>query len=866
MNQASLHPCPPANQLAFPFMSEAGAAKSQRATDPSLAAVDTGPGLRAILAVFLAAGALVFALLFRSSSDTLLLTILSTLAMLGAFFLFGVAAGNVRLDARATEHDLVQALPDAIPTAIAVAARDGRIFYSNSAARRMAGGAPDLELSSLYSLVSPDRFANAADALFRLTRAAEAGHPHREVVTTDVSGEARHLAVAVQPLDVAGRAPEIGPLMLWTIIDESEAHRRNARTLADLEATVSHYDAVPAGLLAADADGIVRQMNATLARWLGLSADAISRGNVRLQDMLSVDSMNLIRALAASTPQRLASLDLDLKRADGTLLYARVSCEQADGGDGVMQIAVTDRSSDSLNAKSPGEGASLARFFRSAPFGIATVGPDGRIVSANAAFARMVQGGAADLRKTPVTQLLSRAALPELRAQVDQSLNQVLSGRANVAPVEITVGEKAEFVRRVYMSPLASAPGAREAAAIYIVDATEQKALEAKLLQSQKMEIVGQLAGGIAHDFRNMLTAIIGYSDLLLERHPPRDPAHQDIMHIKSSASRAVSLVSKLMAFSRQETQLPEVIDLGELLTEFAPILKQTAKEKVELKLSAGRDLWYVKADKTQLEQVMLNLVANARDAMPEGGGISIRTRNIAERESQKLAYEGMPVGEYVLIEVTDTGSGMPPEVLAKIFEPFFTTKSVGKGTGLGLATVYGIVKQSGGFVYPESTVGTGTTFRVFLPRHHADDGVVAAQRATKAAAKKESERADLTGKGRVLLVEDEDLVRGFAVRALKSRGFEVLEAASGVEALEVLARITEPVDIVVSDVVMPEMDGPTLLKEVRKTNPTLKFIFTSGHPNDNFRDSIGETEFAFLPKPYSLPDLATKVKQELAR
>jgi len=274
-----------------------------------------------------------------------------------------------------------------------------------------------------------------------------------------------------------------------------------------------------------------------------------------------------------------------------------------------------------------------------------------------------------------------------------------------------------------------------------------------------------------------------------------------------------------------------------------------------------------VKADKSQFEQVIINLAVNARDAMPEGGRLTIRTRNVSERESARLNVDGLVAAEYVLVEVEDTGVGMTADVVAKIFEPFFTTKGVGKGTGLGLATVYGIVKQTGGYVYTDSTPGKGTVFRVYLPRFAADElaGVEDEPEAQKAA--KKERPGDLTGSGRVLLVEDEDVVRSFAMRALKRQGYEVLEASTGVEALEVMAQNQGRVDIVVSDVVMPEMDGPTLLKELRKTNPDLKIIFVSGYPDDAFKKSLDENEtFAFLPKPFSLPQLAAKVKEQLGR
>jgi two-component system cell cycle sensor histidine kinase/response regulator CckA len=410
------------------------------------------------------------------------------------------------------------------------------------------------------------------------------------------------------------------------------------------------------------------------------------------------------------------------------------------------------------------------------------------------------------------------------------------------------------------MSPFA-AGGSRDVAILYVVDATEQKALEAKFAQSQKMDVVGKLAGGIAHDFNNMLTAILGFSDMLLTMHRPKDVAYKDIMNIKLSANRAAELVRKLLALARQQTLQNEVINLGEVLTDDFNMLKRYLGEKSELRISTAPDLWNVMADKQEFGQALFNLITNAKDAMPDGGTLTIAARNISERESKKLEHREFASGEYVLIEVGDTGHGKSAEVMDNIFEPFFTTKAVGKGTGLGLASVYGMVKQSGGYIYPESEVGKGTTFRIYLPRYHAEDEPAAPKKE-----KKEQRAADLTGTGRVLLVEDEEVVRNFAARALKRQGYKVLEASSGVEALEVMEKNKGKIDIVVSDVVMPEMDGPTLLKELRKTNPDLKIIFVSGYPNDAFKASLGDEDFAFLPKPFSLPQLAAKVKEVLGR
>jgi two-component system cell cycle sensor histidine kinase/response regulator CckA len=335
--------------------------------------------------------------------------------------------------------------------------------------------------------------------------------------------------------------------------------------------------------------------------------------------------------------------------------------------------------------------------------------------------------------------------------------------------------------------------------------------------------------------------------------------------------------VRQLLAFSRRQTLRPQVLDLGEVLTELNMLLQRLIGEKVELRVVHGRDLWPVKADISQFEQVVVNLAVNARDAMPDGGKLNVRTANVTAAESARFAYKGMPAADYVLIEVADTGTGIPPELMDKIFEPFFSTKEVGKGTGLGLSTVYGIVKQTGGFVYPESAVGKGTTFRIFLPRHvpSAEEAIEAVPPAeapgiAEALAAVEDAplppAADLTGHGTILLVEDEEGLRALNARGLASRGYSVLEAGNGVEAIDVLEANGGKVDLVVSDVVMPEMDGPTLLKELRKRNPGLKIIFVSGYAEDAFEKSLPQgQQFSFLPKPFTLKQLIEEVKKTMA-
>jgi two-component system, cell cycle sensor histidine kinase and response regulator CckA len=365
-----------------------------------------------------------------------------------------------------------------------------------------------------------------------------------------------------------------------------------------------------------------------------------------------------------------------------------------------------------------------------------------------------------------------------------------------------------------------------------------------------------------------VLSAIMMANDFLLNAHKPTDPSFQDIMQIKQNATRAATLVRQLLAFSRRQTLRPQVLDLGDALSDLTMLLRRLIGEKVKLDLVHSRDLWPVKVDVSQFEQVIVNLAVNARDAMPDGGKLTVRTANVTTEEAARLPYKGMPPADYVSIEVADTGTGIPPEIVDKIFEPFFSTKEVGKGTGLGLSTVYGIVKQTGGFVYVDSEPGRGTAFRIFLPRHHPELEAAAEPASPGnghgegAAAKP---RADLTGQGTILLVEDEEGLRSLNARGLRSRGYTVLEASNGIEALEILEEQGGAVDLVVSDVVMPEMDGPTLLKEMRGRNPDLKIIFVSGYAEDAFARSLPENEqFSFLPKPFTLSQLVAQVKETM--
>ena len=368
------------------------------------------------------------------------------------------------------------------------------------------------------------------------------------------------------------------------------------------------------------------------------------------------------------------------------------------------------------------------------------------------------------------------------------------------------------------------------------------------------MQAVGQLAGGVAHDFNNILTGIIGHCDLMLMRHTPGDSDYDDIQQIKNNSNRAASLTRQLLAFSRQQTLRPQILQLPDIVSEISNLLQRLLGETVTLAVKHGRNLGAVRADPGQLEQVIVNLAVNARDAMPRGGTLTIQTYAVSTAEVRKLGSDILPITDYTALSVSDTGSGIPPELLPKIFEPFFTTKDVGKGTGLGLSTVYGIVKQSGGFIFADSTQGKGTSFVIYLPVHRSEASAV------PAAAKVKAKPTETWGSGIILLVEDEDMVRAVAERALTRNGYTVVSAANGEAALEILEGRTD-IDLIVSDVVMPVMDGPTMVRQVRNDFPNMPILFMSGYAEEQLRKMIDLDNIAFLPKPFSVQQLAEAVR-----
>ncbi|MGF1503401.1 MAG: ATP-binding protein [Paracoccaceae bacterium] len=393
-----------------------------------------------------------------------------------------------------------------------------------------------------------------------------------------------------------------------------------------------------------------------------------------------------------------------------------------------------------------------------------------------------------------------------------------------------------------------------------LTDASELRQLEDQFVQSQKMEAVGKLAGGVAHDFNNVLTAILGHCDLLLLRKEVSHPDYSDLMQIAQNANRAAALVRQLLAFSRKQTLNPTRLSIRDVVSETHYLLSRLVGETIRLELNYGVELWDVRADHQQLEQVLMNLVVNARDAMEGSGVVRISIHNSTFGDRTEVGATELPAGDYVEMRVTDTGPGIDPSVIDKVFDPFFTTKSKGEGTGLGLSTVYGIVKQSGGFIFAENHAEGGASFRILLPRAAGEAPAVALRAPEPEAAS----RRDLSGQGSVLLVEDEDPVRAFGARALRLRGYDVAEAATAEDAMEILGDPDFRVDLIVSDVVMPGMDGPTFAVEARKLRPGVRLIFVSGYAEESFRKNLTDNEFLFLAKPFSLNELTAKVKEAI--
>ncbi len=753
------------------------------------------------------------------------------------------------------EQQFCNALIDALGDPAVVLDGKGRAVYANAPFMQLASKAGVSRLVGFDVLYAG--YPDFVEPIYQLGQAAKAGVVSARDLRVQAGSSAPHagrdeakwLRLCVAPLASNSR----GGKTLWRLIDITGDRAHQEEAFSRLQFIISYLDQAPVGFFSALPSGKVDYVNATLATWLGFDLGEVQSGKLTLKQLLGEEASKVLSALAPVTAgQRVDRFKLPLKAKNGQVeVFSLMNRADFDGaGHPLPSRCMVMRGSDETVERQE-QSAGLAHLISSIPIGYAELDVEGNLENANRQFlelSTLLKRGAA------FAEALDADGATRFRKFWQNAATE------SAPSFQFDCGFQGAEPRNANLS--FSKVAGQDRFVIFAIDKTESRLMEAQLAQSQKMQAIGQLSSGLAHDFNNMLTPIIGFADLLLTKMRPTDPSFQDVMSIKQNANRAAGLVRHLLAFSRKQTMQPKMYDLSESMADLGVLLKRVVGDKVDLSINYGRDLWPVMVDIHQLEQAIVNLASNARDAMPQGGKLVLSTANVSVEQSHDFGH-GLPAGEYVVVQSTDTGQGIPKAIVDKIWDPFFTTKEVGKGTGLGLSMVYGFVKQSGGFIYCDSEVGHGTTFRIVLPRHIAETAPVEIAKPAESEAKRE----DFSGRGRVLIVEDEDSVRAFASRALTSRGYTVVEANTGEVGLEVVEGDAQGFELILSDVVMPEMDGPTMLKELRQRGHKMKFIFMSGYAEDAFEKTPDfPTDFGFLQKPFSLKQLVEKVKAELGR
>ncbi len=812
-----------------------------------------------------AAGAHGLVLLAGVALGALIILAAMVLSGRGLTAIFDTGAGAEEGQTRAR---LAAAL-DALPDPVLVTDRSGAPRTCNAAFEALARDAGALGESGRPP--APDRVfgghPTVSAAVYRLSRAVQRGEALREVLPPAIvgaDGRARAFDLEVAPL--------AGGDAVW------RAHERQDDD-AVAPSGDSLLDAAPIGFFAAAPDGKIVFMNNTLRDWLGPQAE---REDVKLRDLIVGDASRVLGRGGRPGADTVRT-DVVLRARDGVETPAVVvtSWPPSDGRPlsrsivfGLTKTAAPPGVAQAIagaSAGAAGAGAGLLdAMFANAPFGVARLDLTDPLTAviedANPALLHLTEGRAAPGSRFGDLFDLSH---PDVRA----ALGEARRG-AGAEPVELTLagvmrqpsgpGEPAPRPHEVQVF-FADERGGRMAA--YVVDIADHKDVERRLNRSQRLNTIGALVGRVAHDMNNFLSSARIACDLLMESHPVGDPSFPNLQRINQNVTRASGIVRQLRAFAGEESNRPVPLELGETIAECADMIRMAVKENIKVEFAYGREVPTVKADPGQVENLLMNLATNARDAMRESGGgrLSVRVASATDADIDSVHLEPVSPGQYAMIEVSDTGCGMSPETIEKIFEPYFTTKKESEGTGLGLASAFGIVKQSGGHITVASTVGEGSTFKIFLPRHDVTEEERAAMRAAKDEAAMRKPR-DLAGRGRILLVEDEDDLRTLSVMALKKRGYEVESACDGEEALElIMERGPDAFDLLITDVVMPEMDGPTLLQKAREHLGEARVIFTSGYAKQEFSQMLSrERDVEFLPKPYRLEDLARKVKEEI--
>jgi two-component system, cell cycle sensor histidine kinase and response regulator CckA len=742
----------------------------------------------------------------------------------GAVIIWRTLAPAPRAATREVDWDFTRTVASTSTDAVAVTDRAGRLVCANDAYEAMFGGFP-----------TPPGLPLVDEGVAMLGKAGR-------TAWRDGTAEVRGLATADQRLAVAiHRAGDESDMLVWrfsAIVD-----RDLSQTTAALMSGEAGDRLGASGVMAAlvDPDGRIRAANRVLAeRALGADEPLVGRDFAHL---LITDSRGLVR--------------FEREGLDGTPLRV-VQMPVFPGERSPTLVALLD---DSETAPAIGASASahVRSFVSLMPFGMALVDREGRFLQMNDAFVRAASVDGNDPPLYP-----GDLVVREDKAAVADAIRRFAGGATHSSDMAVRLkGHPEEPVALT----IAGARGLGDASVLLsLKDNSEESRLKREVAQATKMQAVGQLAGGVAHDFNNILTAIMGHCDLMMMRHSPGDSDYDDIQQIRTNSNRAASLTRQLLAFSRQQTLRPQILQLPDVVSEVSNLLKRLMGETVKLDVNHGRALGPIRADPGQLEQVVVNLAVNARDAMlaanPTGGGtLTIQTKAVTAAEVRAMKSDILPIADYTALLVSDTGAGIPPDVLPKIFEPFFTTKEVGKGTGLGLSTVYGIVKQSGGWIFADSKPGQGAIFSIYFPVHAS--GAVS-RAASVAPPRQAAKPAEMWGTGTILLVEDEDMVRAVAERALARQGYTVLTAENGEAALELLSKSGRP-DLLISDVVMPMMDGPTMVRQAREAYPDLPVIFMSGYAEEQLRKSIDIDAVSFLPKPFSVTQLAAAARDVLA-
>ena len=771
---------------------------------------------------------------------------LAVMALLGLSWSLGQANAN-------PVAELLLAAAESSKDARMITAADGVFIYANAAFYRLFALAVSLD-----SIADILKGKEARKAFARLRAGAEAGlSEHIEVPLHMPAGPVEWLRISISPLPHG--------YVLWQAEDITARREIDAVRNSDQEMSADFLDNLPVGYFSVDGNGNIIYANQMLASWLRAESGGALRGRTFADFVIAEESISQGKDGGSDLHG-----EVTLRNDDGGSFRACLVQSQRlnRGGDMIYSRSVVLRDMAWRYGDFRGPEQTLHWLFDEAPVGIVLLNVHGNVTDCNRAFLKLLGLH----REAAVGRLFVELLSKEDGGDVGGQLSKVVMGAVRAVHLDVRMpgsGQR-ELAASLFASRMEDADGEFSGLVLHFIDTTEQKNLEVQFSQSQKMQAVGQLAGGVAHDFNNLLTAMIGFCDLLLERHGPDNPSFADIMQIKQNANRATNLVRQLLAFSRQQKLKPETIDVTDALSDLSNLLSRLIGENITLMMEHDRDPVLIRTDRGQFDQVIINLAVNSRDAMPGGGMLTIRTSNVIIDKDVQRGHELVPAGAYVLIEASDTGTGIAKEDIGRIFEPFFSTKEVGRGTGLGLSTVYGIVHQSGGFIFVDSAPGEGATFSIYFPRcsreggESADEGVTPLRPPVKLRAE-HADGVDLTGDGCVLLVEDEDAVRMFGARALRNKGYNILEARNGEEALDVINSSGRTIDLIVSDVVMPGMDGHTLIQLVRHELPDVKVILMSGYAEDVLNEEIArDPGIHFLPKPFSLKDLAGKVKEVL--